>query len=336
MAINYRRLARQKAKKYGINPDYFERQIGAESGFNPRAGSPKGARGIAQIMPGTARGWGVNPNDPVASLDAAAKNMSRYLRAYGGDWRKALAAYNAGPGAVQKYGGVPPFAETKNYIAKIIGGGNAKNVGARAGGATLTGVKEVRAPRLQPGKTETDYSSALVDTMLTRRGKGGSLLKSAMARAERDPAYQIKTPAKAIPGKTKSYKVNVDGEPASPTGVKAGGGWSGSANIVRGLGSGLGLGVSSAKRARKNTATGGVSDHFEGNKGAFAWDLSGDKAKMDRAFAQLRRKTGKPLKYNAYNNFNVKSGGATYRVQVIYGPDVKHGDHIHIGVSRVG
>lgn len=108
--------------KYGIDPRIFVRQIAAESNFNPRARSPAGARGIAQIMSATARGWGVNPDDPVASLDAAARNMARYLRSYGGSYEKALSAYNAGPGAVQKYGGVPPYAETRGYVRKILGG----------------------------------------------------------------------------------------------------------------------------------------------------------------------------------------------------------------------
>ena len=72
---NYRRIATLKARKYGIDPRYFRRQIGAESGFNPNARSRAGARGIAQIMPETAAGWGVNPDDPIASLEALATLM---------------------------------------------------------------------------------------------------------------------------------------------------------------------------------------------------------------------------------------------------------------------
>jgi murein DD-endopeptidase MepM/ murein hydrolase activator NlpD len=126
--LDYREIARQKALKYGLLPEVFERQIGAESGFNPKAVSSAGALGIAQIMPSTAKGWGVDPRDPVAALDAAAKNMSSYIRTYGGfstsdpykvrsAYEKALQAYNAGPGSVGKY--LP--AETKNYISKIVG-----------------------------------------------------------------------------------------------------------------------------------------------------------------------------------------------------------------------
>src|SRR4051794_29173534 len=101
-----------KARKYGLDPSIFARQIQMESGFNPGARSPAGALGIAQIMPATARGWNVNPMNAGQALDAAARNMARYVHSYGGRYDLALAAYNAGPGAVAKYHGVPPYAET--------------------------------------------------------------------------------------------------------------------------------------------------------------------------------------------------------------------------------
>jgi soluble lytic murein transglycosylase-like protein len=119
-ADDFRAVARQAAISAGLDPVIFERQIEAESGFDPAATSPAGARGIAQIMPTTAQSWGVDPSDPVASLHAAAHHMARYVRKYG-NYPMALAAYNAGPGAVERYGGVPPFRETRNYIAKILG-----------------------------------------------------------------------------------------------------------------------------------------------------------------------------------------------------------------------
>jgi soluble lytic murein transglycosylase-like protein len=114
MPVDYRAIAKQKAEKYGLLPEVFLRQITQESGFNPNVKSPAGAIGIAQIMPGTASDWGVNPNDPVASLDAAARNMAEYINSYGGNatkdpvkvrsaYEKALQAYNAGPGSVGKY-----------------------------------------------------------------------------------------------------------------------------------------------------------------------------------------------------------------------------------------
>ena len=117
---------RQAAQAAGIDPDLFARQINQESGFNPKAGSPAGAQGIAQFMPQTAQGLGVDPWDPASALPGAAKLMKGYLDKYGGDWGKALAAYNAGPGNVDKYGGVPPFDETQTYVKNILGG--AQNV----------------------------------------------------------------------------------------------------------------------------------------------------------------------------------------------------------------
>ena len=114
--------ARQAAQRNGVDPDIFQRQIQQESGFNPGAQSPAGAQGIAQFMPATAQGMGVDPSDPYASLDGAARLMKQNLDRYGGDYSRALAAYNAGPGNVDKYGGVPPFAETQTYIKNILGG----------------------------------------------------------------------------------------------------------------------------------------------------------------------------------------------------------------------
>nr|MBA2677772.1 lytic transglycosylase domain-containing protein [Ktedonobacteraceae bacterium] len=121
-------VARQAAIRYGINPDSFVRQIQQESHFDPNAQSPSGAVGIAQFIPSTAASIGVNPYDPVSALNGAARLMSSLASQFGGDYAKALAAYNAGPGAVQNavnVGGagwlayVPP--ETQNYVRTIMG-----------------------------------------------------------------------------------------------------------------------------------------------------------------------------------------------------------------------
>jgi soluble lytic murein transglycosylase-like protein len=96
-------------------------QLYAESNFNPFARSPAGALGIAQFMPGTARAYGLrNPFDAEAAINAQARMMSELLRRFGSA-ALALAAYNAGPGAVARYGGIPPFAETRAYVARILG-----------------------------------------------------------------------------------------------------------------------------------------------------------------------------------------------------------------------
>jgi soluble lytic murein transglycosylase-like protein len=107
----------QAATANGIDPALLAGLVKQESGFNPGAGSGAGARGLTQLMPGTASGLGVtNILDPVQNLNGGAKYLKQQLDAFGGDVTKALAAYNAGPGAVQRFGGVPPYAETQNYV----------------------------------------------------------------------------------------------------------------------------------------------------------------------------------------------------------------------------
>jgi soluble lytic murein transglycosylase-like protein len=119
--------ARQAAVAAGISPDMFVRQIEKESSFNPNVVSPAGAIGIAQFMPGTAASLGINPYDPTQSLYGAARQMSSLSNMYGGDYAKALAAYNAGPGNVNyavNMGGSNWRAylptETQNYISSIM------------------------------------------------------------------------------------------------------------------------------------------------------------------------------------------------------------------------
>jgi soluble lytic murein transglycosylase-like protein len=121
---DYRTAAADVAQRYGIPPDIFARVIGAESGWNPTARSPAGAIGLGQLMPGTAKELGVDPSDPMQNLDGAARYLKEQYDRFG-DWKLASAAYNAGPGAVEKYGGVPPFKETQDYVSKIYGDGNA-------------------------------------------------------------------------------------------------------------------------------------------------------------------------------------------------------------------
>ncbi|GCE24043.1 lytic transglycosylase domain-containing protein [Dictyobacter kobayashii] len=128
VAHSYIDTARSYASAAGINPDTFVRQIQQESGFNPGAQSPVGAIGIAQFMPATAASMGFDPTNPDASLKAAANWMADLNRQFGGDYAKALAAYNAGPGAVQgamNSGGANWLAqlpaETQNYVHSIMG-----------------------------------------------------------------------------------------------------------------------------------------------------------------------------------------------------------------------
>ncbi|MFN3277249.1 MAG: lytic transglycosylase domain-containing protein [Paracoccus hibiscisoli] len=113
--------ARQAAQRHGIPEDLFLRLVQQESGWNPNARSHKGAMGLAQLMPGTAAKLGVNPTDPVQNLNGGARYLRMMYNQFG-NWTLALAAYNAGPGAVQKYGGIPPYRETRNYVRIVAGG----------------------------------------------------------------------------------------------------------------------------------------------------------------------------------------------------------------------
>ncbi|WP_410348011.1 lytic transglycosylase domain-containing protein [Yoonia sp.] len=116
----YMRLAQSAAGKHGVPVGLFLRLVEQESGWNVSARSIKGALGLAQLMPGTARALGVDPLDPVQNLDGGARYLRAQYEAFG-SWPLALAAYNAGPGAVTRYDGVPPYAETRNYVQVIWG-----------------------------------------------------------------------------------------------------------------------------------------------------------------------------------------------------------------------
>ena len=118
----YLPVARAAARRYGVPEDLFLRLVAQESGWNASAKSHKGAIGLAQLMPGTARGLNVNPHDPAQNLDGGARYLAKQYQTFK-SWRLALAAYNAGPGAVEKYGGVPPYKETRGYVKAILGQG---------------------------------------------------------------------------------------------------------------------------------------------------------------------------------------------------------------------
>lgn len=117
----YTDAAREAARRHGIPEDLFLRLVQQESGWNSGAVSHKGATGLAQLMPATAARLGVDETDPHQNLDGGARYLRMMYDRFG-DWKLALAAYNAGPEAVEKYGGIPPYAETTNYVARIMGG----------------------------------------------------------------------------------------------------------------------------------------------------------------------------------------------------------------------
>ena len=119
--MDYRVLAQQIAVEEGVDPDLFVRLIEAESGFRPDARSKAGAYGLTQLMPGTAAELGVDPSDPAQNMRGGARYLRQQLDRFG-DPSLALAAYNAGPGNVSRYGGVPPFKETQGYVTRVLRG----------------------------------------------------------------------------------------------------------------------------------------------------------------------------------------------------------------------
>ena len=117
----YMEAAREAARRHGVPEDLFLRLVQQESGWNSGAVSQKGATGLAQLMPDTAARLGVDETDPHQNLDGGARYLRMMYDRFG-DWKLALAAYNAGPEAVEKYGGIPPYAETASYVTRIMGG----------------------------------------------------------------------------------------------------------------------------------------------------------------------------------------------------------------------
>ncbi len=149
----------QASGLHQIDPDLIRSVIRAESGFHARARSPKGAQGLMQLMPLTASRLGVSdPYDPVANVDGGTRYLRQLLFVYNNDLAKALAAYNAGPARVDQYGGVPPYHETRAYVARVINDFNRTKLAARKsaqparkaasrGGAAKAAASAVSPPR---------------------------------------------------------------------------------------------------------------------------------------------------------------------------------------------
>jgi soluble lytic murein transglycosylase-like protein len=114
-------MAIEAARRHSLDPDLVQAVVAVESGFRPDAVSPKGAQGLMQLMPATARSLGVKDTfDPASNLDGGTRHLRALIERYDGDVKRALAAYNAGEGAVARHGGVPPYPETVAYVRKVL------------------------------------------------------------------------------------------------------------------------------------------------------------------------------------------------------------------------
>jgi soluble lytic murein transglycosylase-like protein len=141
---NLDQVVQSASDRYRLDPDLVNSVIRAESGFNPRAVSRKGATGLMQLMPKTASRLGVaNAFDPEANVDGGSRYLRALLEQYNFDLIKALAAYNAGPERVQQYGGVPPYYETRAYVARIVRDFNRKKT-AQESQTRLAAVQKTR------------------------------------------------------------------------------------------------------------------------------------------------------------------------------------------------
>ena len=118
---DFNSIIKTQAAKTGIDENLLKAVIKTESGFNPNARSHVGAMGLMQLMPKTAESLGVvDPYNPQQNIEGGSKYLKKLLSKYNGNKEMALAAYNAGPGAVDKYGGIPPYRETQNYVKKVL------------------------------------------------------------------------------------------------------------------------------------------------------------------------------------------------------------------------
>ena len=145
--------------RYRLDPDLVNSVIKAESGFNVRAVSPKGAQGLMQLMPGTASQLGVpNAFDPQANIEGGTKYLRELLERYNFDLVKALAAYNAGPQRVEQFGGVPPYYETRLYVARIVKDFNKKKAARGKAGYPHRRTPPLKRPGPRPGNRRPDNS----------------------------------------------------------------------------------------------------------------------------------------------------------------------------------
>jgi hypothetical protein len=342
--------AARAAREVGIDPRLYVALITkGERSHKGWQRSPAGAFGPAQLMPATAAALGkkykINVNTRYGNLLGGAHYLREQLSTFGGNRRKALAAYNAGPGNVQKYGGVPPFAETQRYVRNVLGSlgqvkvpkdGGERSPPTGAPPPTLTGP----LPPPPGGVLGMDLRT----TALGNMGRIAMGEQPTDVLADLVRAAQMPPPVAAVTPPRGTDLVDPRGKKVTKavTALDPGGGWGGSygpATALAEIGRAAGLSAVSEKRDRRSTSSGGVSDHWVGSKNSYAYDLSNGSrptAEMDRAAIRIARRLG--VKYNGKGPLVLTKTIGGYRYQVLYRTQVggNHNDHIHVGVSRVG
>lgn len=152
-------LVEAASDRHQVDADLINSVIQAESGFNPRARSPKGAQGLMQLMPATASRLGVkDAYEPGVNIEGGTRYLRQLLEQYDGDMIKALAAYNAGPERVQQYRGVPPYRETRNYVRQVIVDFNRKKLAQQKTEAAAAKNSRKTQPRKSPAKSASSVS----------------------------------------------------------------------------------------------------------------------------------------------------------------------------------
>lgn len=305
-----RQAARRAARRYGIDPNLFIRQIEAESGFNPRAVSPAGARGIAQIMPATAKAWGVDPMDPVAALNAAARAMRQYRDQFG-SYEAALRAYNAGPGAVDRS---RKYRETNEYVRRILGAGQSGSGSSRPGGGDRATVTET-----VPGVDRSAERKQLIfDYLRSRRGQPGAILalKAALEQAQDTPPRTVTRTA-----------------PSTTSTASGGAGGRLGLDLVRALDAeAQRLGIPITARQEPGHAPGG--DHDPAVKGATARDYGGTREQRYRQYKQWLKRLGLSERDYSFEGRDINLVRDGVRIQIITRPHGT-GPHNHIGIRKV-
>jgi hypothetical protein len=361
--INLKKEAERIAVENGIRPALFKALVADESGWRVDAKSPVGAYGLTQLMPKTAASLGVDPHDPIQALEGGARYLKQQLDKFGSE-RLALAAYNAGPGAVEEYNGVPPYTETQRYVRNIMAA--AGHPDQHDPPKDLTKVSPLATstpkPLPMPGSSMTSLigpptvgvdPEQVAFNNLGVIGRGGSPTRTltglvdAVQQADAAPpaaapataplpdpapAQGLTTPQRTQPRTTPGRA----GLPKPP-----GGGWAGSHDVVKGfaqIATGLGLQSTSEKRDRKYTTSGNTSDHYSGNKTAYAEDLSNGYAtpEMDNAAEKIAAALG--VRWNpTMGALEISKIVDGYRIQVLYRTHVggDHFTHIHVGAKRV-